>query len=151
MHPIYQLRIRKLLFEEGLLSAKGLLNNEDILILPGIAKRTPAGTIALHEGVFKELSRYSLVEKLAKEGNMFLSILLEYNDQMFAPILEVLEQQKESGNETDLFSTEKVKEATNTAYINITDILLDHAVSELIHSDIALTTERDKLFLKEKP
>ena len=118
--PIYQYRVRKRLFETNQLSAKGFLNNDDILVIPALAKRTTDGEIALNDIVHDEINRYLLSNKILESGNELLSFLIDYDDALYTAIIEF----PKKGDE-NVFENEEVQEAVRNAYNNISSKLLD--------------------------
>ena len=124
---IYEVRIRKYLFEKGDLSAKGFLFNSDVLTLPGIAKRNAKGEILLDNHILELLDRFKLSQNLFNSGNELLAFLVDVDDALYDSI-------KAAPNKEDVFEGEFVKEEVKKAYSRIMRTIIDFDVNNYILS-----------------
>lgn len=135
---IYEVRIRKYLFEKGQLSPKGFLFNNDILTLPGIAKRNGKGEILLDNHINELLERFRLSQNLFNSGNELLALLVDVDDALYERI-------KDAPNKDDVFQGEEIKIEASKAYDRILDILIDFDVNSYILNE----EELSKLAIKK--
>ena len=120
--PIYEYRIRKILYSEGLLSKKGFLYNDDILKIPGIAKKDRKGEILLHDKIANLLLRFNLSQDIYNSGNELLALLIDFDDPLYDRIFS---RMIDPAPIEDLFSGEDIEKEVNKAYERVTMHLVD--------------------------
>jgi len=127
--PIYEYRIRKLLYEENSISAKGFLFNSDILKLPGLAKKNKKGEIFLNTAIMGLLIRFNLSQEIYNSGNELLSLLIDFDDHLYDKINSVVSDLPDN---VDVFSKEEVGIEVNKAYERITMLIVDFKINNYI-------------------
>ena len=131
---VYEFRIRKYLFENNKLSAKGFLFNNDVLTLPGIAKRTAKGELLIDPFLVELKNRFELSQNLFNAGNELLAFLVDVDDALYDKI-------KSSGNNKDVFNDVNVSTEVSKAYERMMKTLVNFDINNYILNN----KELDKL------
>jgi len=135
--PIYQLYIRAGLYKAGDLSAKGVLNNDYIFDIPGIAKwaNTEDNEIVFHPVITSLLERHGLEKQLLANGSGIASLMVGYGEFTYAAITKAKDSMDPND---DVFANEGVIEATNKDYMAMLSTLTGQAVNTFLdtHKEI---------------
>jgi hypothetical protein len=133
---IYAYRVKLALYEDKKISKEGFLFNDDIYNLP-LGTLNDKKEVLIDSSILPIFDRYLLTEEMALKGDALTAFVVDHSDMLYERIL----MNKKA--ETKM-SEEEYLQLFNLAYNDMSDIILNHKVNQLLTADSELNEAAQK-------
>jgi hypothetical protein len=126
-NDFYSFRVKRYLYKENKLSAKGFMYNDNIYNL-ALGKKNEQGDILIDDGILKIFDRFMLSDQIASKGDALTSFMIDHSDHVY----NILKKDIESKTKTSL---EKYTFEFNKSYNEISTVILDDYITQFLSNN----------------
>ena len=131
--PLYELKVKKALFEAKKISVKGFLFNDDVYSLPlGIIKK---GEVHLSNDVLRVLDRFMLSLDFIEKNELMTSFLIDTDDNFYSTLISCAGKPEKEDDYNHSF---------NMSVVMLKDVILEKTVTKYLIDNKALFSKHIK-------
>lgn len=122
---LYGFRVKKYLYDEGKISPKGLMFNDNIYNLP-LGKKDIKGEILIDSGIMKIFDRFMFSDNLAEKGDALTAFIVDHDDALYEVLMQNVSKEKK-------ITEQEYIQVFNEAYKRVSNIILESKITSLLN------------------